>query len=164
MILVVGKYSDSSIGNVKKAANIISKKYHEKQALNIKAQDAYFYTKTGQFKAGIMTANELLNEEKIINGDDYWQAVEEGKLIREILFPGITAIMRSTYEEKREASIGNSVMKITHEEKDLLLEKVIQLKKHFADTQYLSDWSLKFFLQDIERFLMINFPCVKETR
>ncbi len=163
MILVVGNYSDSSIGNVKKAANIISKKYHKKQALNVKAQDAYFYTKTGQFKAGIMTANELLNEEKIINGDDYWQAVEEGELIKEILFPGITVIMRSTYEEKRDpiASIGNSVMKITHEERDLLLKKVMQLKERFADAQHLKDWSVKFFLQDIERFLMINFPCLK---
>ncbi len=159
-ILIVDKYSDSSIDNVKKAANVILKKYHTKQALNVKAQDAYFYTKTGQFKAGIMTANELYNEEKIVNGDDYWQGVEEGRLIREVLFPGITVMMKSTDPI---ASIGNSVMKITHEERDLLLKKVMQLKKRFDDTQHLNDWSVKFFLDDIERFLMINFPCLKIT-
>jgi len=164
MIRAMDGYSDSSVENINKVANVILKKYLKKQALNVKAQDTYFYTKTGQFKAGVLTADELFDEEKAI-GDDYWQAVEEEKLFREILFPGINAIMRLTYEEKRDpqASIGSSVMRITYEEKNLLLEKTRQLKKRFSDAQHLGDWQVKFFLQNFEQFLMIDFPCLKEV-
>jgi len=166
MVREMEKYSNSPVEGIKKVANKMLERYHKKQVLNVKAQETYFYTKTGKFKAGVLTADELFDERKVIDGDDYWQADEDEKSLREILFPGINAIMRLTYEEKRDprTSIGSSVMRITYDEKSSLLEKTKQLNKRFSDTQHLGDWSEKSFLQSFERFLMIDFPCLKEVK
>lgn len=165
MVREMEKYSNSPVEGIKRFADRMVARYHKKQTLNLKAQETYFYSKTGMFKAGVLTSDEILDEREAIDGDSYWQAIEDEKLLREVLFPGINAIMQLTYVEKRDprASIGSSVMRITYEEKRALLEKTKQLNKLFFDTQHFGGWSEKFFFQGFERFLMIDFPCLKEV-
>jgi hypothetical protein len=144
MVREMEKYSNSPIEGIKKVANRILERYRKKQALNVKAQDTYFYTKTGKFKAGIATSDELFKEEESI--DDMSASLEEVRLFWEILVPP-----------------RNSSMRITCKEKDLLLGKVRELKQRPFENQHLGHWPVKFFVRDMEQFLMINSPCLKEA-
>jgi hypothetical protein len=151
MIRAMGKYSDSPVDSIKNASNTILEKYQKMQALNTKAQDAYFHVKTGQFKAGILTGSELFDEKQAIESGMFF---EEENLMRQILFPK-----------------GSSVMKITAEEKKQLQEKIRSLKQislakehSIGEGEYLvaeGGQFLKFFLQAFQRFIDINFPCLK---
>lgn len=136
MIRKMEKYVDSPITNIKNAANAIVKRYQKELDINTKAQDSYFYIKTRQFKAGLLTADELSEAKDAIKPD----TDEVTDLIYDILFPE-----------------NSDTLKITYQERESLRGQVNNLKQKYQEMKFTLDLALK----SLEDLLNSNIPRLK---
>ncbi len=116
---------------------MILKRYQKEQDISTKAQESYFYTKTRQFKAGLLSADELSEAKKAIKPDKW----EIENLIYDILFPK-----------------NSSTLKITCEEKESLKNKLNTLKQQYSDFRFAID----LYLKELDDLLNSNIPCLKK--
>jgi len=137
MIRNAEKYADSSVFSIKNAASAILKRYQKELDINTKAQESYFYTKTRQFKAGLLSADELSEAKKAIKPDK-WEIMN---LIYDILFPK-----------------NSSTFKITREEKESLKNKLNNLKQKYSTITFTID----LYLKEIDDLLNSRVPCLEK--
>jgi outer membrane protein OmpA-like peptidoglycan-associated protein len=116
---------------------MILKRYQKEQDINTKAQESYFYTKTRQFKAGLLSANELEEAKKAIKPDN-WEITDS---IYNILF-----------------SKNSSTLKVTSEEKESLKNKLNNLKQRYSDVKFTVDLQLT----ELDDLLNSGVPCLEK--